>query len=85
VLAKRVFNLREGWTPADDWLPDRLLDEPLQVGPDRVASLTAARLRSMVDGYWAARGLDARGRPDEAALDDLLLAEERAEAKEWAR
>ncbi len=24
VLAKRAFNLREGWTPADDWLPARL-------------------------------------------------------------
>jgi aldehyde:ferredoxin oxidoreductase len=85
VLAKRVFNLREGWTPGDDWLPRRLLDEPLPVGPDRVATLTAERLRSMVDGYWAARGLDARGRPDEEALDDLLLDGERAEAKEWAR
>jgi aldehyde:ferredoxin oxidoreductase len=21
VLAKRVYNLREGWRPEDDWLP----------------------------------------------------------------
>jgi aldehyde:ferredoxin oxidoreductase len=82
VLAKRVFNLREGWTPADDWLPRRLLDEPLEVGSGRVATLTAERLRSMVDGYWAVRGLDAQGRPDQAALQDLLLDSEGTEQKE---
>ena len=32
VLAKRVFNIREGWQPGDDWLPERLLAEPLQLG-----------------------------------------------------
>ena len=37
VLAKRVFNIREGWTPADDWLPERLLSEPLQIGSGRTA------------------------------------------------
>ena len=25
VLAKRLFNLREGWTRAEDWLPERFL------------------------------------------------------------
>nr|MBA2530302.1 hypothetical protein [Euzebyales bacterium] len=75
VLAKRMFNLREGWTPADDWLPQRLLDEPLEVGSGRVAALTAQRLRAMVDGYYAARGLDVDGRPGEAAMADLRLDE----------
>ena len=59
VLAKRMFNIREGWTPEDDWLPERLLSEPLRVGSGRVAALTPARLRGMIDGYYAARGLDA--------------------------
>ena len=40
VMAKRVFNIREGWLPADDWLPERLLSEPLQIGSGRVATLT---------------------------------------------
>ena len=26
VATKRAYNIREGWTPADDWLPARLLD-----------------------------------------------------------
>ena len=63
VLAKRVFNLREGWRPEDDWLPERLLSEPLQLGSGRVATLTPERLRAMIDGYYAARGLDDAERP----------------------
>jgi aldehyde:ferredoxin oxidoreductase len=73
VLAKRVFNIREGWQPADDWLPERVLSEPLTLGSGRVATLTPERLRGMIDAYYAARGLDAQGRPDPADLADLRL------------
>jgi aldehyde:ferredoxin oxidoreductase len=73
VLAKRVFNIREGWQPEDDWLPERLLSEPLQLGSGRVATLTPERLRGMIGGYYAARGLDGSGRPAPAQLPDLRL------------
>src|SRR6516164_3324268 len=73
VMAKRVYNIREGWQPADDWLPDRLLNEPLTLPSGRVAALTADRLRAMIDAYYTMRGLDPRGRPDPAALADLYL------------
>jgi aldehyde:ferredoxin oxidoreductase len=73
VLAKRVYNLREGWRPEDDWLPERLLSEPLRVASGRVATLTPQRLRGMIDGYYAARGLDGEGRPERAAVADLHL------------
>ncbi|MBO0823376.1 MAG: aldehyde ferredoxin oxidoreductase family protein [Actinobacteria bacterium] len=73
VLAKRLFNLREGWQPADDWLPERLLSEPLQLASGRVAALTPTRLRAMIDGYYSARDLDAQGRPAAADLADLHL------------
>jgi aldehyde:ferredoxin oxidoreductase len=63
VLAKRAFNVREGWQPGDDTLPARLLDEPITLDSGRVAVLTRARLERMVAGYYAARGLDATGRP----------------------
>ena len=62
VLAKRAYNLREGWQPEDDWLPERFLSEELTVGSGRTAALSPARLRAMIDGYYAARGLDASGR-----------------------
>ncbi|MDQ4084906.1 MAG: aldehyde ferredoxin oxidoreductase family protein [Actinomycetota bacterium] len=63
VLAKRAFNCREGWTPADDWLPERFLDTPVELASGRTATLPASRLRAMIDTYYAERGLDADGRP----------------------
>jgi aldehyde:ferredoxin oxidoreductase len=74
VMAKRVYNIREGWQPADDWLPDRLLNEPLSLPSGRVATLSAGRLRAMIDSYYTMRGLDLQGRPAPAAVDDLGLA-----------
>jgi aldehyde:ferredoxin oxidoreductase len=71
VLAKRVFNLREGATAADDTLPRRMLETPLHLDSGRTAALTEDRLRAMVGGYYAARGWDDEGRPtpdDVAAL-----------------
>ncbi|MFB4262449.1 aldehyde ferredoxin oxidoreductase family protein [Nonomuraea sp. GTA35] len=73
VRAKRAFNLREGATAADDTLPARMLETPLELGSGRRAALDAGRLRAMVAGYYAARGLDAEGRVAAADLPDLLL------------
>ena len=73
VLAKRVYNIREGWQPADDWLPGRLLSEPLKLPSGREARLTPARLRAMIDAYYELRGLDGAGRPHKDSLANLLL------------
>jgi aldehyde:ferredoxin oxidoreductase len=73
VMAKRVYNIREGWQPADDWLPERLLTEPLTLPSGRIAALTPDRLRSMIDSYYTMRGLDSRGHPAPADLPDLRL------------
>jgi aldehyde:ferredoxin oxidoreductase len=73
VLAKRAFNAREGATSADDWLPERFLTEELTVGSGRSAALTPERLRTMIDAYYARRGLDAEGRIRPGDLDDLQL------------
>jgi aldehyde:ferredoxin oxidoreductase len=73
VRAKRAFNLREGATAADDTLPTRMLETPLELGSGRKVSLTAERLRAMVAGYYAARGLDQDGTVVPADLADLLL------------
>ncbi|HZI96602.1 MAG TPA: aldehyde ferredoxin oxidoreductase family protein [Actinomycetales bacterium] len=61
VMLKRAFNTREGWTAADDTLPRRFLDTPLELASGRTATLTAERLAAMVQAYYAARGLDAHG------------------------
>ncbi|MEV4070098.1 aldehyde ferredoxin oxidoreductase family protein [Nonomuraea fuscirosea] len=73
VRAKRAFNQREGATAADDTLPARMLETPLELGSGRRAALDEGRLRSMVAGYYAARGLDAEGRVAPADLAELLL------------
>jgi aldehyde:ferredoxin oxidoreductase len=73
VLAKRAFNIREGATSDDDWLPERFLSEELTVGSGRTAALTPDRLRGMIDAYYAERGLDAEGRVRPEDTDDLRL------------
>ncbi|TWF75937.1 aldehyde:ferredoxin oxidoreductase [Pseudonocardia hierapolitana] len=73
VLAKREFNAREGASAADDALPRRMLDTPLQLGSGRTATLTAERLAAMVAGYYQGRGLDTDGRPAPVDRADLLL------------
>ena len=73
VMAKRVYNIREGWQPADDWLPERLLNEPLTLPSGREARLTPERLRAMIDRYYEMRGLDPQGHPDPATVGDSYL------------
>jgi aldehyde:ferredoxin oxidoreductase len=73
VLAKRLFNMREGWTRAEDWLPERFLNEPLELGSGRTATLTAETLEAMIDGYYDGRALDADGMPSPAAVEALGL------------
>jgi aldehyde:ferredoxin oxidoreductase len=73
VLAKRIFNLREGWTRADDWLPERLLREPVTLASGRESTLPRERLSSMIDEYYALRGLCEDGRPARATLESHRL------------
>jgi aldehyde:ferredoxin oxidoreductase len=72
-VAKRLFNLREGWTRAEDRLPERFLTEPLELDSGREATLTADRLNAMIDAYYAGRGLDERGVPQPRTGTELDL------------
>jgi aldehyde:ferredoxin oxidoreductase len=73
VLAKRAFNVREGWTRTDDGLPDRFLDESLELGSGRSATLTRERLDAMIEAYYEARGLEVSGIPRPDQMEDLRL------------
>ncbi len=73
VLAKRLFNLREGWTRDEDWLPDRFLSESLVLESGRTAALTADRLEGMISSYYRGRGLEPNGSPTTATLTQLDL------------
>jgi aldehyde:ferredoxin oxidoreductase len=73
VTAKKLFNIREGWTPAEDTLPMRMLSEGLPVGPSPGAELPAERLRDMVAAYYRERGWIPDGRVPPASIASLGL------------
>ena len=68
--AERLFNLRAGFTRADDTLPARLLHEPVAAGP---CAGRVVDLEPMLEEYYRNRGWDERGVPTAAKLDDLML------------
>jgi aldehyde:ferredoxin oxidoreductase len=70
---KKLFNMREGWRSADDWLPERLLSEILPTGVAQGTGLTSNELREMIQGYYQARGWDANGFVPENKLKELGL------------
>ncbi|MEX0642963.1 MAG: aldehyde ferredoxin oxidoreductase family protein [Pirellulales bacterium] len=59
VTAKKRFNIRAGWTPAEDTLPDRILREALP--EDARAQLSPERLATLVEAYNRARGWTPEG------------------------
>jgi aldehyde:ferredoxin oxidoreductase len=73
VLAKRLFNLREGWTRDEDWLPNRFLSESLELESGRSATLTASRLEAMISSYYRGRGLEETGVPAAGTVSELSL------------
>ncbi len=71
VNLERLFNLREGLTPADDTLPWRALHEPLADGP---SAGRVVDLEPMLAEYYAVRDWDrTTGRPSAAKLKELNL------------
>ncbi|MDI7277970.1 MAG: aldehyde ferredoxin oxidoreductase C-terminal domain-containing protein, partial [Anaerolineae bacterium] len=71
----RAFNVREGFTRADDTLPERLMTEPLKAGGSKGQVISREDLDKMLDEYYSLRGWDVRtGIPTRARLTDLGLA-----------
>jgi aldehyde:ferredoxin oxidoreductase len=73
VMTKRLFNVREGWTREEDWLPERFLSEPVALDSGRQATLSAERLESMISSYYRGRGLELTGLPRTETLTELDL------------
>jgi aldehyde:ferredoxin oxidoreductase len=73
VTAKKLYNIREGWTPSEDTLPRRFLNEGLSAGSAGVATLPRDRLTAMIKAYYAARGWTANGQVPAALIDELAL------------
>lgn len=74
-LAK-AFNMREGFTRADDTFPERLMTEPLKDGGSKGQLISKDDLKKMLDEYYTERGWDTQtGVPTRAKLEELGLGE----------
>ncbi|MBA3708581.1 MAG: aldehyde:ferredoxin oxidoreductase, partial [Planctomycetes bacterium] len=73
VALKKAFNIREGWTPADDTLPKRFLSEGLPDGAAKGAVIPRERLQAMVRAYNLARGWTEDGWLPETVYQELAL------------
>jgi len=69
---QKLFNIRAGFTKADDTLPERLLKEPLKEGAP--AGQVWER-EPLLDEYYALRGWDAEGVPTPEKLRRLGIGE----------
>jgi len=68
---ERAFNVREGFSRADDTLPARLLEEPLKEGKSKDH---VVKLEAMLEDYYRVRGWDQRtGVPTKSKLEELGL------------
>ena len=58
---KKAFNIREGWTRADDHLPYRWMHEKLQEGASAGYNVSEEELEYMKDLYYEAKGWTKEG------------------------
>ena len=67
----RVYNLREGFTAKDDWLPPRVFTPPTS-GPLSDTAVDPDRLRNAIHTYYELMGWDgATGVPTRTSLEQL--------------
>lgn len=72
VNLSRAFNMRDGFSRADDTLPKRLLEEPMPDGPAK--GHRVEQLDELLDYYYEARGWDKKtGKPTSGKLKELGL------------
>ncbi len=68
---ERLFLVKAGFTRADDTLPPRMLEEPLDHGP---AAGQVVEMDVMLPEFYRVRGWDMNGVPTEAKLKELGIA-----------
>jgi aldehyde:ferredoxin oxidoreductase len=72
---KKVFNIREGWTQADDWLAPRFFKDPIPSGEAKDAVISEAELKMMIDEYYKSRGWTESGLVKPEKLAELGMAD----------
>lgn len=64
----RLFNVREGFSRKDDYVPNRILYEKLVGGKTDGRLIPKASFEQMLDEYYSLLGWDKEGRPTEEVL-----------------
>ena len=74
---ERLFNLREGLTREDDWLPDRYFDEPTPQGLPTAKGkcIDRKKFSAMLDEYYRLHEWDQKGVPTPELLQRLEISE----------
>ena len=75
ITAKKLYNIREGWTPQEDTLPPRFVAEELRDGRHQPVLLPRQRLDEMIRAYYESRGWGSDGGVPGAMLRRLQLAD----------
>ncbi|MFX1259976.1 MAG: aldehyde ferredoxin oxidoreductase family protein [Promethearchaeota archaeon] len=74
VTLSKCFNIREGWTRADDHPPEKFFKEAHTKGPAKGVTLKEEGFQKILSGYYEARGWDKKtGIPTDATLKELGL------------
>ncbi len=74
ITAKKIYNIRAGWSPAEDTLPERFLSQRLPDGVAPGAELSPERLEALKTAYYHERGWIPDGFvPQQLAADLELL------------
>ena len=81
--AARILNIREGFTRADDTLPERLMTEPIKSGGSKGSYIPQNELDFMLDEYYEDRGWTMDGVPTEDKLISLGMEQELAELTKY--
>jgi len=69
----RVFNVREGFTKKDDWLPERFFHSKTS-GALSETAVDPAKLEKVRSTYYEMMGWDENGVPTRAKLEELDVA-----------
>jgi aldehyde:ferredoxin oxidoreductase len=67
---KKLFNIRQGWTRADDTLPPRVFENG-----ESPSTLTRGWLTNQIDAYYAVRGWETDGTISKGHLDEIGLSD----------
>lgn len=69
----RLFNVREGFSRKDDYIPYRIAYEPMPEGPNKGFAVSPDKFKKMLDEYYELRGWNKNGIPKKKKLKELRV------------